>query len=488
MELDTNRRVRAILTAAIFLSAAAALTMLVAKGSVLLLGAACLMGGIAALVAGSLLVDFSYTVIGLFAVLSLFPWTRVAALWLPSPSAQVISSVSVIILGGALLWLVRRSILRQRLIPRTPLDLPIVLFGISGLLVSLLAVNPPRSLRWLVVMCSCWMFYYLILCALERPHQLRRVLLGLSLVATVVAAYAMTEYLTGINLIYALFKGTVLEPAPWVLGKIGVGPVGNPLVLATFLVSLAFLPLYGWRTSTGSSAKVFWLACFAVTIGGLLVTFSRGPWLALVLGLLVYLSQARTKGLVPLGVVTVMTLAVLVPLLAARYFWVVKMTALSMRDPSVGHRVIMASSLLQLFCERPVVGVGYTNFIAVYSLYRAADPVILPVADNQYLSLLAETGVVGTVPFLLLVAVLVVGSVRAYRRAQTVHHKEAALCILCGLLAFLAVSATFDTLYQFPSHLAFCALAALAVGVMQYKPQGPQVIPEREVHECQDSA
>jgi O-antigen ligase len=193
------------------------------------------------------------------------------------------------------------------------------------------------------------------------------------------------------------------------------GPFGIPNSLAAFLVLL--LPATG-TLGAGRGARavhrVWWGWATAVLALGLVLTVSRGAWIALAIAFVVWPLCAahmtwRRRGIVAgvvlLSVVCV-TAAVVVfsPHVRARFAGLVQ-------DAGELSRPILWRAAWNLFRDHPVTGTGAGSYNVLLERYRpehfADDP---QWAHNDYLNTLSDYGVIGFALFFGAVAVIVVRS------------------------------------------------------------------------------
>ena len=227
------------------------------------------------------------------------------------------------------------------------------------------------------------------------------------------------------------------------------GGSGDPNVLAAAMIAgiaLAAGLLKGARRAHVRAALLAAFVVFGLTVAA---TGSRGGVVAAVATLIAALAVMRRER----GAVIGLALGTLV----AGATWLAFSPGSLNRLVGLGDRSDGRSDLWriawEMFCHHPLQGVGLQNFIPVapdYVLHPGAlsfihliteKPVV---AHNTYLQLLAETGVVGFLLFLLVVTL----SLTAALRAATIHERTgdlafATLCRCVFLAAVALLSAAF---------------------------------------------
>jgi hypothetical protein len=157
----------------------------------------------------------------------------------------------------------------------------------------------------------------------------------------------------------------------------------------------------------------------------LFVTYSRGIWVGLALGLLVaevVSLTRRTAGgtLIRFAIGSAVTVSVLVGVLAAAGAlepWLARFASTTSRDdPSIGARIEQAPYLLQLWYEHPLVGSGYGAFAPGHVRSQEAPYSY----EHMPYALLAKLGLLGVAASGAFLAVLALTAwqVRRWDRAQ----------------------------------------------------------------------
>lgn len=180
-----------------------------------------------------------------------------------------------------------------------------------------------------------------------------------------------------------------------------------------------------------------WLLVPAVALigAGLFASWSRGAWMGFGAALLVMAMALPKRGM--WGVLLVLALVIgglglysvgLLPASIANrlvgfveyvQFTDVRGVAINDANFSVLERMAHWQAALSMWRERFWLGVGFGCYEAAYPAHRLINwPLALGHAHNYYLNLLAETGIVGLVAYLVLLGSLFVGLWRASRRTS----------------------------------------------------------------------
>lgn len=266
--------------------------------------------------------------------------------------------------------------------------------------------------------------------------------------------------------------GSFGQPNPFAGYMNMVWPIGAALVLAR-LAPIAGRGIGGRHASLPAALVLLGLASAGATGMGLVLSWSRGGWLAaaaaaLAMGLawlagallrrrpsraalaLVWLGLLLGLGLLALGADRRLP-----PGIAARLgsigttlvIWDVADAEVTDANFATVERVAHWQAAAAMWAERPWLGQGPGHYEPAYPRFRLprwADP--LGHAHNIYLHILAETGLAGLVAYLAFFATLLALAARAAFRPGSSLQGALGLGLL-GVLTALAVHSFFDHLY-----------------------------------------
>lgn len=323
---------------------------------------------------------------------------------------------------------------------RTPerSDITLSLLLLTGLALATapLAVVPfiawYSACRWVLVVCA-----YLVLLRSDIPmEQLVKVLvIGLSMHALIGIAQGLNGHALGIPGEKALPIdhpwAPIIETGNMVWLR-AYGMTINPNVLGGFLVVglLLSLPLLN---------RMLFCVLWCVLWAGLLATFSRSAWLSVALLMPVavfWLIQQRPYLRRPLLIATGAAVCIILvggSYLSAQIVTRFTPTLSEIELGSLTGRIELAKVAVGAIAERPVSGVGASNFpIAVLAAHRGlqADH-----AHNVPLQLSAELGVLGGALWLWLLVLALAMLLHSWR-----HLNEWTMVALCAWLALGSIS------------------------------------------------
>jgi putative inorganic carbon (HCO3(-)) transporter len=338
----------------------------------------------------------------------------VVALPLPAILSTGTTRLSAGVLATALVvaaWVLRRPTAGRPLeLGRLPRGAGAAILGVSAV-AGLFAADVGAAVREMVNLGLLALFLVAATDALAdsklRAHRLA------VLVGTVAAATGVAAALESLGVFPGEFPLTETS-----LFRAG-GGFGQPNGLGMFLALGLPFATYVRRTASTPLGRGVGVVFITVVAAGLLATFSRGSWLAVVVAPSVFLLLGRWRAVLRAWGTTLL-LVVLADVLSGGA--IRDRIAAALVDPSALQRLALMSAGGLMFLDRPLTGVGPGGFgeaLDVYGSQVAGLWDFVPSAHNAYIHMAAETGVGGLVA---LVAFLGAAGLRLLRRAREAGH------------------------------------------------------------------
>jgi O-antigen ligase len=439
----------------------------------------------------ALIAGVSLALFGLIGLLR-FPWLLwlLLALLLPFAAAQRFGAASLadLLLAAALaFWFVEGA--RRRTIQLTILPiLPALLLYLAAMAVSLLAAADLDEAMLEVVK---WAEFGVILAVVPTALPANRaswLAAALLLAAVAQAGLGLYQFLFRIGpewfLLFDRFmraSGSFAQPNPFA-GYLGLTlPVAVSLMLWAwnYLVQRRNWPALGWTLFYTSSAMLI--------AAGLAASWSRGGWFGAAAGVALTLAARSRVAAMTAAVVAAVLLATVVLGLASpgllpeplavriqdlpSYFGLANVLSQPLTDENfaVVERVAHWVAAIRMWEAAPWFGIGPGNYDVLYPSVRLPlweEP--LGHAHNIYLNVLAETGLMGGIAFLILWGVVIVWIARCIRTSVRPSWQHALACGLLGMIAGqLTVHSLFDNLFVQGIYLHIALWIALLACVEQ---------------------
>ena len=330
-----------------------------------------------------------------------------------------------------------------------------------------------------------WLGVFLLVCteltsraALDKTLRLLVTLVGIA------AVLGVTQFITGISFVDSIsIPGLSANQAlTSIYGRNGfVRPAGTSTHPIEFGVLLAMtLPLalhYAISDAGRRSRFVRWMPVAAIAIA-IPISISRSALIGVVIVLVTVLPgwPVRRRRITYIAIVIVLgTVYVAIPGLLGTLLGL--FTGIGTDDSALSRT--NSFELAASFIERaPLLGRGFSTFLTDYRIL-----------DNQYLGLLIETGIIGTILFL---GLLLTGAYEASRLgagAADARTRELGRSLMAAIVAAACAFATFDALaFNQVASLTFFLLGSVGL-LTRLQPLQRQFLvsktPRNQIHQTQ---
>jgi len=261
------------------------------------------------------------------------------------------------------------------------------------------------------------------------------------------------------------------------------GPLGKENRYAQIMVVIFPLALCMAYIESTRKMRLLALAAAGLILGGIVLTFSRGAFvtlagMVLIMVLLRYIRPAQAIGGIGLLVAAIL---VALPEYVERVSSVTNLSSLATQDSegsreadgSLRGRFAQNLAAVRVFFEHPFLGVGPGHFAKFYSARYGNEVGTKRLISNRrahslYLEMLADTGLAGTITFMLVVFFTVRGLWHARRRfAQTRPDlAHIATALLLGIFNYFGTATFLHLSYQ-RYYWFLMALAAAALLIFE---------------------
>lgn len=237
-------------------------------------------------------------------------------------------------------------------------------------------------------------------------------------------------------------------PAEWVgvtesLRTRAYSIVGSPNGLGSYLALMAPLALGCAAYEKALWRRAVWLAAGGILATGLLLTFSRGAWLALAAAVAVIALSFDRRLLVALLAGMMLVTAAVPPVnqrigqLASRNYWE--------RSMVYGGRLYRWNEAYKQMAHAPLTGAGMGRFGGAVAARRLG----VMYSDNYYAKTMAESGLVGLAAFIALMAACGRLGFRVFHALRRRPERFLALGLWGGLLAVIFHN-TVENIFEIP--------------------------------------
>ncbi len=283
----------------------------------------------------------------------------------------------------------------KRVLRFEPIDIVVCAFAVLLLCGGFISLSS-TSLKPALLMTCLILGYFLTVQLITSREWLIRCSVSCVLSATGVALYGIAMYFLGLG--YSSKAWLDDEMFAGIAGR-AVATLGNPNVLGEYLIliiPIAVSMIFGFGEGLRRIPAVF---CTAILGACLILTWSRGAWLALLLAALVFLFvwNKRSLWIIFAGIAALPILPSILPESIISRFASIG----NMADSSTSYRVYIWRATVEMIEDNLVsgIGIGEGSWDAVYPMYSYMGIEAAPHSHNLYLQILLEIGIFGLIVF-----------------------------------------------------------------------------------------
>lgn len=259
--------------------------------------------------------------------------------------------------------------------------------------------------------------------------------------------------------LYTLFvhsqNGFTKESSTWVMFPFFKEHTSYGAVLAMY-IPIAFV--FSFVIKNGLNNRIFGFLLFAILFVGVIFSFTRAAWLSIaasILLMLLLVFKVRKEIVILIVVAFLGTLWNYKDDILKRFEKNEQVSSDNLTehvesisnvstDPSNLERINRWKSAFRMFNERPFLGSGPGTYMFLYAPYQkpfektiiSTNAGDLGNAHSEYIGPLAESGILGVLSVLAIVALTFYTGIRVYKRLKDYDLKMIALATLMGLVTY----------------------------------------------------
>ncbi|MDR3278044.1 MAG: O-antigen ligase family protein [Oscillospiraceae bacterium] len=303
--------------------------------------------------------------------------------------------------------------------------------------------------------------------AVTSRRQLDAVLYAFAVSGALVALYGVYQYLAGVTGASAWVDSKMFQS----IGTRGYSTLETPHVLSEYRLLVIPFAAAAALAARRAIVKLFFFGCLGVSALCMVLTFSRGGWLGLIICAAVFLVMLDRRFIL-VGILGLVALYFLLPqTILARFTSIGDLT-----DSSSSYRLSIWLGTIAMLGDYWFAGIGpgTAAFNKIYPIYSYSSAAAQH-SHNLFLQIMCDAGLCGLVLF----AVILFSHLR--RLASAVSREKdqisrlyqiAAIASVCG---FLVQSAADYTFYNYRVTLVFWATLGLGAVIARRS-----ALPEKE--------
>lgn len=316
----------------------------------------------------------------------------IAALIMPFVAFKVLFLLSVLTLSSYLLSVLKGT--RQRGFYLSPVMVPLLLFFLVMFYGTVTSVWFFPSLSEFLIPVTGLFYLLAAVNTLDTREKLDNFIFFLAVAGMITACYAIYQYYAGVNIIELKKEWVDIESNPDLRNR-AYAVFENPNLLAQYLILLGTLSIGAMFGAARRGRQFIYGATAAVAVCCLVLTYSRGGYVAFAAALLVF-AVFKNRLLLPVIAVGGLLVYSFLP----RAIMSRLSTITSMQDSSSLYRLDTWQSTISLIKSHweTGVGLGRNAFARVYHTYMIKSTVV-PHSHNLYLQVISEFGILGLAVF-----------------------------------------------------------------------------------------
>ena len=383
-----------------------------------------------------------------------------------------ITAVREILLGAAVFfWLAAMAIQRRVLIPRTPLDLPLVCLVAASFLSLVWAINPAYSFKEIKgELLKGALVFYLAAYIAGRPERLKPTWFILGCGNLLMVAYAFWDFWQagGSLTDYHIRAGSL---------HAGYGEFGTYLITVfPYLLIPLMAPPDPLRHFRG-----WLLGLLALNLLAVYLTFGRAMWIAAALEFFLIGWLGNRKKILLTALAGLLLLGVFLPKTVCLHGERLPVSAQGIKAPiggTAGDLLDVWRLAFQHIQERPFQGIGFgrSSFTDAFPEFRAQHQPLLWHAHNTLLDFTFQTGIQGLAALLWIMGVVLFHCFR--RKDPGIDPWVRLFSLATGVMVVgFLIRNFFDDFFVDDSALLFWFLVGTALGglkIQKWKISSPR--------------
>jgi len=335
-----------------------------------------------------------------------------------------------------------------------PIVILITFYGLAGIVSLLVADYPDEGFQPLLDLVKDSLIAIIAVVLVRRYQLLRAVFWALIISGAFLGTIAVIQYVTGT--FDNNYWGLSLAPIEHILGEIDdhrqAGTLGDPNFFALFQFVLLPLAIDRFFSEKNQLLKLFAAYATGMIFFSVILTYSRGGFLGMLTMVLILVILKRNL-IWQVGVLSIVFFCVILYLPQSNYiqrmftleYFSLDKKRKPMSEAAFSGRKSEMLAAAKIFLDNPITGVGVGNYERNYHEYARELYIDFRKERREahclYLEILAETGLVGFVPYSILISYMFVTLFRVRRKAKERGDDElerlltALIVSLSGLLA-----------------------------------------------------
>jgi len=343
---------------------------------------------------------------------------------------------------------------REKKVPYSPVNKYIVLYAFIYIVATFTSVNVMGSLKGGLLTVLFVLFAVILQSAVQSKKQFDLLFYLMVAAGTVVSLYGLMQYVFGAagaeNWVDEEMFGSVTRV---------YSTLENPNVLAEYLLIVIPMAFAGILAGKGKLKKVIFALCFAVMALCMILTFSRGGWLGLLVAAAVFLIMLDRRFIL-LGIVGLIAMYFVLPDSILNRF----LSIGDLGDSSTSYRVAIWMGTIAMLKDYWLCGIGpgVDGFNKIYPIY-SYNAATAQHSHNLFLQITCDAGICGIVIFLAILFKYFRTAASAVSRETDKKSRYFQIASVSSMCGFLVQSMTDYSFYNYRVMFLFWVLVAFGI-------------------------
>jgi len=255
-----------------------------------------------------------------------------------------------------------------------------------------------------------------------------------------VSLFALFQFITGQEIIDLTGRG---ELNTWGGAVRVLGMSKNPNAFAIYLIVGITMTTNLFFSTYKILNKFLALIFIGIYSTAIMLTLSRGAWVAVLASFLLLLAFYRRAKISIFFIV--ITTGIILSLLWESIYYRFMVTVMNpLFDISIADRVFLAQSAVPMFLDHPVFGVGFGNFASELLNYSYRGVNIVG-AHNIFIGIGTELGLLGLIPFIIIIVRVIKSSLHGISHARDVQLKNVLIGLLGSFVGIIVMGLTHES-------------------------------------------
>lgn len=310
--------------------------------------------------------------------------------------------------------------------------------------------------------------YFLIINLISNKKQLRNLLVTFAVSGLLVCVYGICQYVFGWDTQQAWMDEEMFSDIKMRI----YSTLGNPNVLGEYILLALPVAIGLMWTGKGWLSRLTYAGISGVMLVALILTFSRGCWVGLMVAAAVFVTFAAGK-LWGLGLIALPLVPAILPESIINRFTSIG----DMKDSSTSYRVYIWMGTLAMIRDFWIsgIGMGTEAFTAVYPFY-SYNGIVAPHSHNLFLQILVESGILGIAVFGIIICFFLKRMITGYQLSGGKGTALATLicAISAGICGFLVQGLFDNCFYNYRVLLVFWQVIGLGMACLKVAKEGTE--------------